>query len=213
MGTGVFWDRGIAVKLATAAVLLASAIAISGCGPQSARRAAVKETAKTVHASKHSTAPPVTFNVNAQLYLPFPTYIPAGFTAEDVRIFGNNEVALDYIAPKIDRYGPAQLWFQEYVSRPPSLLGLCTALRTIVALNADARAIYCVYYDGPTTLYGLYYKAVSLNQSTWIWEQVNYPHQPGASADLRQWQPELIRIAQSSVHDGWSLAQGAPVAQ
>ncbi len=201
------------MKLAMTAVLLASAIALGACGAQSARHVAEKETAETVHRSKHATAPPVTFNVHAQLYLPFPTYIPPGFTGEDVRIFGNNEVALDYIAPKIDRYGPAGLWFQEYVSRPPSLSGLCTALRTVVALNADARAIYCVYYDGPTTLYGLYFEAVSLNQATWIWEQVNYPHQPRASVDLRQWQPALIRIAQSSMHDGWSLAQGTPAAQ
>lgn len=160
-----------------------------------------------------STSPkvPVTFRFNAQFFLPAPKYIPPGFTPSDVRVFGNNEISLDYAAPKIDPYGTAQLWFQEYVSRPAFSSNLCAALRSNIALHGNARAVYCVYYDGPTTLYGLFYKAVNqANQPTWIWEEVNYPHKPMSSVNLRQWEAELVKIANSIVHDGWSLSAGKP---
>jgi len=152
---------------------------------------------------------PATFKFDAQFFLPAPQYIPPGFTPSDVRVFGNNEISLDYTATKIDPYGTAQLWFQEYVSTPAFSPTLCTALRSNVALHGNARAVYCVYYDGPTVLYGMFYKVVNLeDQPAWIWEQINYPRKPRSAVNLTQWEETLIKVANSIVHDGWNLSAG-----
>lgn len=190
--------RPARLQRATAATLTAIGLMLMMAAPAQAQGGASPSVSRT-------------FKIDAQFYLPFPKYIPPGFIPSDVRVFNNNEIALDYTAPKIDRYGAAELWFQEYVSSPAFSPTLCSALRSDVTLHGNARAVYCVYYDGSTALYGLFYKAVNLeDQPTWIWEQINYPHKPGSSVDLRQWEAVLVKIANSVMHDGWSLSTGAP---